>query len=709
MKNIKLGVKMIGGFLIVAAIVGVVGGVGLLSVQRLNRNIDEIGVVRLPSIQSLLETEIGLEEVLVAQRTLLSELLTVEQRQGYLRNFNSARADFWEAWEYFLTLPATEEEERLSRRFGEEIQEVAALNNEWLERNTAFERIGILDPAQFVSDIQQFRGDHYALELDAAMMLMTGQEFEGGDDPTACNFGRWLATLSTDNPQIQALIRDVHRPHNEFHEAAGRIRTLARAGNTAAAQNEFVNVLIPASDRVFDIFYQMIEFAEDADGLRDDITRLVTGPIATEMYEAMGILDEIIHINERIAAESVEEAVAAARNAFTMVVVGIILGVVLALALGITLTRGITKPVSAGVVFARRLAGGDMTGTLDVNQKDEIGVLAEALREMAENLKRTVISVRGASDNVAAGSQQMSSTAQEMSQGATEQAAAAEEVSSSMEEMGSNIRQNADNAAQTESIAKKSAEDAVAGGQAVSETVQAMREIAQKITIIEEIARNTNLLALNAAIEAARAGEHGKGFAVVASEVRKLAERSQVAAGEISELSSRSVEVAGRAGEMLEKMVPDIQKTADLVQEISAASSEQNSGADQINKAILQLDQVIQQNASASEEMASMSEELSSQADQLQQTISFFKIDDQRRAIEGPTGAHHAGNGGNGHGAGNGAGARPKALAGTAPGGQTRTPEQAAGAGRQGSTGITLAIDSRGDGKDADDAGFEEF
>ncbi len=197
-----------------------------------------------------------------------------------------------------------------------------------------------------------------------------------------------------------------------------------------------------------------------------------------------------------------------------------------------------------------------------------------------------------------------------------------------MEQMASNIRQNADNAQQTEKIAVKSAGDARAGGKAVAETVNAMKQIAEKISIIEEIARQTNLLALNAAIEAARAGEHGKGFAVVAAEVRKLAERSQTAAAEISELSGTSVEVAEKAGEMLEKLVPDIQKTAELVEEISAASNEQNTGAEQINKAIQQLDQVIQQNAGASEELASTSEELSSQAEQLKAAVaSLIKTD----------------------------------------------------------------------------------
>jgi methyl-accepting chemotaxis protein len=296
--------------------------------------------------------------------------------------------------------------------------------------------------------------------------------------------------------------------------------------------------------------------------------------------------------------------------------------------------RSIAKPIRMGVDLARRIAEGDLTARLDLDRSDEVGVLAQALTGMGERLQRIVGEVRTSADNVASGSSQLSSTAQEISNGATEQAASAEEVSSSMEQMDSNIRHTSDNAAETERIAAKAASDAEDGGKAVDQTVRAMREIAEKITIVEEIARNTNLLALNAAIEAARAGEHGKGFAVVASEVRKLAERSQVAAGEIGELSTRSVDVAERAGQLLRDMVPDIRRTAELVQEINVATGEQTGGAEQINKAIMQLDQVVQQNASASEEMASMSEELTSQAEQLQATMRFFQISEERLHIE---------------------------------------------------------------------------
>jgi len=274
--------------------------------------------------------------------------------------------------------------------------------------------------------------------------------------------------------------------------------------------------------------------------------------------------------------------------------------------------------------LAGAIAGGDLT--VDVQLASDKDQLGKALQTMAGVLNDVIQQVMVASENVASGSQALAASSQEMSQGATEQSASAEEASSSIEEMAANIRQNTDNAMQTEKIAVQSAQEAEQGGKAVSDTVSAMKEIANKIVIIEEIARQTNLLALNAAIEAARAGEHGKGFAVVAAEVRKLAERSQLAAGEINSLSVSSVEVAELAGKMLDNIVPSIQKTSELVQEIAAASREQDAGAEQINKSIQQLDKVIQQNAASTEEMASTSEELNSQSDQLREMMGFFKV-----------------------------------------------------------------------------------
>lgn len=286
--------------------------------------------------------------------------------------------------------------------------------------------------------------------------------------------------------------------------------------------------------------------------------------------------------------------------------------------------KSITGPVSDMVKGLSEMADGNLNISVTVDSKDEIGQMAITLNTMTQKLREVVGQVSTASNSVTTGSRELDSSSQQLSEGATEQAASIEETSSAMEQMSANIAQNTDNARQTESIATKASTDAQEGGTAVTQAVEAMKQIATKISIIEEIARQTNLLALNAAIEAARAGEHGKGFAVVAAEVRKLAERSQTAAAEISGLSSSSVEVAEKAGSIINKLVPDIQKTSELVAEIAAASTEQTQGAEQINAAIQQLDQVIQQNAGASEEMSATASELSVQAGNLQDAIGFF-------------------------------------------------------------------------------------
>lgn len=317
-----------------------------------------------------------------------------------------------------------------------------------------------------------------------------------------------------------------------------------------------------------------------------------------------------------------------AANAQAQMMIGGIALAALMLGVGLAfvVTRSVLKQLGNEplelIAVAEKIAQGDMQLAFSGNGSGVYG----NMRKMAEKLSEIVSEVSVATENVASGSEELSSSSQQLAQGSTEQAASIEEVSSSMEEMGANVSLNSENAQRTETIAAQAAKDAEEGGAAVKQAVEAMKDIAEKISIIEEIARQTNLLALNAAIEAARAGEHGKGFAVVAAEVRKLAERSGEAAAEISELSSSSVDVAEQAGEMLTKLVPDIKKTAELVQEIAAASNEQNSGVAQISKAVQQLDQVVQQNAAAAEEMSSTSEELASQAAQLQQTMGFFRI-----------------------------------------------------------------------------------
>ena len=289
-------------------------------------------------------------------------------------------------------------------------------------------------------------------------------------------------------------------------------------------------------------------------------------------------------------------------------------------------------PLNVAAGYVERISKGDIPAKITDSYNGDFNTIKNNLNAMIDNLTNFALEIQMAAEQVAGGSEELSSSAEELSQGATEQASSTEEASASVEEMAANIKQNAENASQTEKIAHQSAKDAQASGEAVGRAVNAMQTIAEKILIVQEIARQTDLLALNAAVEAARAGEHGRGFAVVASEVRKLAERSQTAATEISSLSGDTVKIAQEAGQMLSKLVPDIKKTAELVEEISAACREQDIGAEQVNTAIQQLDKVTQQNASASEQMSATSEELAAQAEQLQTTIAFFHMEGQAQA-----------------------------------------------------------------------------
>ncbi len=405
-----------------------------------------------------------------------------------------------------------------------------------------------------------------------------------------------LGTLSTLVDEAErAQIVGMRRELDTYVAAFARIQDAVRAGTITTPQ-EGNTAMIPVKDSVRVLADTMDQLAEK-------------------------------HQKAMQAQKGVIEGIStAARNAMAVIV---LLGIAIGVVVSIAITRSITGPVAVAVSAAERIAKGDLSEVVESNSSDEIGKLLNAMKGMTAKLAQTIGEVRAGADALAGASAQVSSTAQTLSQGTGEQAASVEETTSSLEEMSASITQNAENSRQTESMAKEGAKNAEDSGKSVTETVEAMKSIAEKIGIIEEIAYQTNLLALNAAIEAARAGEHGKGFAVVATEVRKLAERAQKAAKEIGELAGSSVKVAEKSGKLIIELVPIIRKTADLVQEVAAASAEQSAGVAQVSKAMGTVDQVTQRNASAAEELSSTAEEMSSQAESLQQLMAFFALSDQ--------------------------------------------------------------------------------
>lgn len=376
----------------------------------------------------------------------------------------------------------------------------------------------------------------------------------------------------------------------------------------------------------------------------EDIVELMQENRGKRMMDQLrSQVEEFIGIERTLMNQRTLDATSSSETASAISIYGTLASIVVSLVVVVlvyrTLMRQLGGEPAEVASVAQEIANGDLSRRFDA--QDRKTGLYGAVQDMAENLQNIVKNIQLSADNIASASEQMTSSSQQMADGASVQASSAEQVSSSMEEMVANIQQNTDNARQTEKIALKAAEDIREGSLAVNQTVHSMKQIAEKISIIGEIARQTNLLALNAAVEAARAGEHGRGFAVVAAEVRKLAERSQLAATEIDALSKNSVNIAERSGKVLELLVPDIQRTSGLVQEIATSSIEQNSGAEQVNGAIQQLNQVIQTNAATSEEMAASAEELSRQAEQLRDTIGFFKLGMSSRQRATYPGAYH--------------------------------------------------------------------
>jgi methyl-accepting chemotaxis protein len=485
--------------------------------------------------------------------------------------------------------------------------------------------------------LREAKTAHLKWTLAVKEYLVEGKKVNTIDvvkDPHKCGFGQWLYSeelrmFRNEHPEFSALVSKVEDPHDKLHKSVIDLEKTLSQGDITGARRMYMDEIEPTSFEVVEELDEMISWNDANLGSMKEARAIYFGETEKYLTEVGDIFNKVVNTYDS-SIEKEEKIVKSNQTSTTIMVIIIALVVtIITVFISILFTKDITGAINRSVSLAEKISEGDLTVSIDeesVNQKDEIGKLNKAFHNMICKLKEIVENIQLGSENIASASQQLSSSSQQISEGASEQASSVEEVSSSMEQMVSNIQQNNDNAQQTEQISKNATISMNEMNSIGKESFESIKTIAEKITIINDIAFQTNLLALNAAVEAARAGEHGKGFAVVAMEVRKLAERSKKAAEEIEGLSKNSLNITEESSKLLDELVPEIMKTSQLVQEIAAASIEQNSGADQINSSVQQLNVVTQQNAAFSEEMATSAEELSSQAESLQSTVAFFRL-----------------------------------------------------------------------------------
>lgn len=618
-KEVSLKVKLLVGFGLVALICFLVGFSSFLLSKKAN--------IAMENVNELLENKANLQQLLDAHYTWRDQLEKTfsENRAEVTVQMDGQKCGFGK-WFYgdglqqlkAISPAAAAEIEALEQIHLDLHESARVIDNGWVQGHNDLELI-----------LQTKLKDHYNWASTLSGSILKGVYSEVEADHELCGLGQFLASdrnraLMSIWPEYRLLIDELMPHHEALHKSLVNINS---TNNIATKSRYYLNETVPELEAVQSIFNQIIALensivATQANSVNyfESTTLDILSDVDIGLQASMFILAE-----EGIAQNEQAETVIVIQN--IIIWIGIAAGVVLSVIIGLLIQNNITKQLGCEpyeiASIASKIANGDLTD--DLSRCDKGGV-AGSMRSMSESIIEVISSINISANEVTSASKQISISSQDISSSANEQASSTEEVSSSMEQLAANIQQNAENSIEADNIARKAVDDARKGGKSVAESVVAMKSIAERIQIIEEIARSTNMLALNAAIEAARAGDAGKGFAVVASEVRKLAETSGRAAAEITDIAQNSVAGIEEASMLINEMIPNIKKTAELVQEITTASNEQRSGAAQINNAIQQLDGTIQSSASSSEELASMAEELNNQSDAMLKSVSYYRL-----------------------------------------------------------------------------------
>lgn len=661
MKNIKLGIKLLGGFLLSSLIVLVVGLLSIVQQGKLAQESERLGSEALPAIQNILVVKSQAATIASLMRTLLVADVSKPEREDSYKNLLEARKVYGAAKEKFASLPILSKVQNEWQDFNTHIGKWVVVNNQVVELSKELSAQDILNPMELKEDFNKIEIAHNQLLVKLNSLLLSHSPFEGGTDETTCSLGKWLQNPTTANPEIMALVKEVTPIHAELHQHTKQVKTLAANNQFNEAKEVYEKKLLPASAQVFSTFNRINAIAEAADHKFDKMNTLLLKEGTTHQVNTFAAIDKMVSAVEKTATATVEEAASMAQRGRLITIVCLVIGVCLAVFSGVLLTRLITKPLFKGVDLAKAMADGDLTKTMDVNQKDEIGILAKSLNEMAGNLRRMFGDINGGVVRVDESSTQLAAIANQMNAGAestasrsSQVAAAAEEMSanqnsiaaameqasvnvnmvaSAAEEMSATINEIASNSSKAKDITTVAVRQSQQASERVHQLGKAADEINKVTEAITEISEQTNLLALNATIEAARAGEAGKGFAVVANEIKDLARQTAAATLDIKnkiqgvqEATGVTVKEINEIGQVIADVDKIVATIAAAVEEQTATTKEIAQNVHQASQGITEVNENVAQSTTVSAEIASDIATVNSSANEMRQASSQVKV-----------------------------------------------------------------------------------